>query len=229
MKKLIASKISIEAFLVLIIAFLWNNTSYLVPRLLAKNWYHYDMTTFIDELIPFLPWTVSIYFGCYIFWVVNYCICALQDESKRNRLFCADFMSKGICFLLFVLLPTTNIRPEITDTNIWGFLMDFLYNVDPADNLFPSLHCLVSWLCWAGIRSNKSIPKAYRYLSLIIAIAICISTITTRQHVIADVISGVLIAELTYFIAGYNKVSNVYGAAIQKVKSLIIKKQKSHW
>ena len=32
--------------------------------------------------------------------------------------------------------------------------MRFLYQVDAADNLFPSIHCLTSWFCYIGIRGR---------------------------------------------------------------------------
>lgn len=215
--------LDVETILILTVAFLWNEAVYLGARWIAKSWYHYDMTTSMDERIPFLPLTVSIYFGCYLFWVINYCFCAFQDKTARNRFFCADFFAKGICFILFLLIPTTNIRPEITDTSIWGFLMKFLYKIDSADNLFPSIHCLVSWLCWIGVRKNKSIPAIYRYFSLVAALAVCISTLTTRQHVIVDVISGVLLAEGSYFLASYTNISNMYSTVLFKIKSIFQK------
>jgi len=151
---------------------------------------------------------------------VNYFICAVQDKARRNRFFCADTLSKLICFAFFVLFPTTNVRPEITGETIWDDLMRFLYWIDSADNLFPSIHCLVSWLCWVGIRKRPDVSAAYRWFSLAFAIAVCISTLTTRQHVIADVIGGVLLAEGCYFAAGFAKVSAVYAALIARLKKL---------
>lgn len=79
--------------------------------------------------------------------------------------------------------------------------MKFLYWVDDADNLFPSIHCLVSWFCYIGIRGRKEIPKWYQNCSCATAIIVFLSTLTTKQHVIVDIIGGVVIAELTLFTA----------------------------
>ena len=199
----------------------------MAARLIAGEWHHYDMTTSFDSMIPFVPWTVAIYFGCYIFWGVNYYMCSRQEAGKRNRFFAADALAKAICFIIFIAIPTTNIRPEITDTGLWGFLMTFLYQIDSADNLFPSIHCLVSWLCWVGIRREASIPKVYRYFSLIMAVAVCISTLTTYQHVIVDVIGGILLAELAYHITANRKIADLYWQFIKSVagfsKKLFVK------
>lgn len=168
------------------------------------------MTTRIDLVVPFLPWTIIIYWGCYLFWGTNYCLCALQDRSERNRFFCADILSRCICLAFFLLLPTTNIRPEVTGITVWDDLMRLLYRVDAADNLFPSIHCLVSWLCWIGVRKRKDIPTIYRYISLIASLLVCISTLTTKQHVIVDVIGGIALAECSYMIAGIPRVHTMF-------------------
>ena len=220
MKKILKNKLDFKkAALILGIAFLWNEAVYLGARQITQSWHHYDMTTSIDRLVPFLPWTVSIYFGCYLFWCINYYLCAVQEKPERDRFFCADVLAKGICFVLFLLIPTTNIRPEIIGETVWDVLMKLLYQIDAADNLFPSIHCLVSWLCWIGVRKRKDIPVLYRYFSLAMAVAVCISTLTTRQHVIADVVCGVALAEVCFILSGYTKVRGYYSTSLSFIKS----------
>lgn len=205
----------LEIIIILGFAVIWNFGAYLGGRTIASGWYHYDMTLPVDKYVPFLPWTIIIYFGCYLLWGVNYLICAFnEDKAERSRYFCADIIAKGISFLIFIIIPTTNVRPEIAGTDFWSFCMKFLFWIDAPDNLFPSIHCLASWLCWIGIRKRKDIPAAYRYFSLIFALAVCISTLTTRQHVIVDVFAGVFLAEFSYFIAGFNKVNGIYNKVI---------------
>ena len=220
MKKMLKNKPdSRETALVLGIAFLWNEVVYLGARQIAQSWYHYDMTASFDRLVPFLPWTVSIYFGCYLFWCINYYLCAAQEQTERDRFFCADALAKGICFVLFLLVPATNIRPEIIGETIWDTLMKLLYRIDAADNLFPSIHCLVSWLCWIGVRKRKGIPVLYRQFSLVMAVAVSISTLTTRQHVLADVIGGIVLAEVSYILAGSTKLCRYYANGISLIKN----------
>ncbi|MCR5106802.1 MAG: phosphatase PAP2 family protein, partial [Lachnospiraceae bacterium] len=86
-------------------------------------------------------------------------------------------------------------------TGIFEKAMVWLYSVDPADNLFPSIHCLSSWICVIAVRTQKRIRKSYKIVSVVMAVLICISTLTTKQHVMVDVIAGVLLAELSYKIA----------------------------
>ena len=212
-----------ERILLCALALFWNEVVYIGGRWIARGFYHYDMTLSIDAIVPFLPWTVFIYFGCYLFWAANYYLCSKQRLEDRYRFFCADALAKGICLLFFILLPTTNVRPEVSGSSLWDMGMKLLYSIDAADNLFPSIHCLNSWLCWVGIRKDKAVPAVYRCLSLVLAVAVCISTLTTRQHVIADVISGVFLAEVCYCITGLKKVRNVYGAFVSLIKRKFLK------
>ena len=214
-RNLLKRKDKKEILIVLLFAFFWNLFAYNFPRLFTGSWHHYDMTMPVDELFPFMPWTVSIYFGCYLFWYANYYIVSLHDKQHRDQFFCADMIAKLICMIIFVAIPTTNVRPKIVDNDLWSFLMRFLHIVDDPDNLFPSIHCLVSWLCWIGIRKRKDVSLLYRWFSLALALAICIVTLTTRQHVIVDVISGVALAEICYFLAGIPKIRVIYTCLIE--------------
>ena len=183
-------------------AFLVNGAAYLGGRLISQGFRHFSLVTPWDLKIPLLSWTVLIYLGCYLFWIVNYCISVKVDQEKGYHFFAAHCIGEVICFLFFVFFPTSMVRPEIEGTTVFDWLLRLTYFFDAADNLFPSIHCFVSWLCWIGVRGKKEIPKWYRIVSLLMAVFICISTLTVKQHVIADVPAGIALAELSYFLSG---------------------------
>jgi len=180
----------------------WNMLVYSGSMRITRDWYHHNIEFGIDKLIPFVPWTVSIYLICYLFWVANYIICARKDKVEAYRFLGADILAKTVCFVFYILLPTTNVRPEVVGTTIWDEIMRVLYQVDMPSNLFPSIHCLVSWLCYVGVRRKKHIPMWYQVFSCVMAIAVFISTLTTKQHVVIDVIAGLVLAEVCYWITG---------------------------
>ena len=208
----------IEAAFGLIFIFSWNMCAYRLPKIIAADWYHYDMTLPVDDLVPFAPWTITIYFGCYIFWGVNYILAVLQKKEERDRFILAELIAKGICFALFLLIPTTNVRPDVSEPGFWNWWLTFLYNVDSPDNLFPSVHCLVSWFCWISVRKRKDISILYRIFSLVMAAAVCLSTLTTKQHVLADVAGSLLLAEASHYIAGRPKVRSACSAILSRLK-----------
>lgn len=185
-----------------ILAVCWNQLVYYGGSFLARNAPHVEMMLPLDEAIPLVPWTISIYFGCYLFWALLYVLCARQEAEKACQFFLADFLSKAVCLVFFVLLPTTMPRPEILGTTVWDDLMRFLYRIDAPYNLFPSIHCLVSWLCLIGARNHKGFPRWAVWCTGIMAVLVCISTLTTRQHVVVDVAAGILLAEGCYYAAG---------------------------
>lgn len=204
----------------LLLSFSWNLAVYYGSRILTSDWYHTNAEIFIDSKIPFVPWTVSIYLSCYLFWMANYIIGSRQDRKEAFRLISADFLAKNICLLCFLIIPTTNIRPEVGSDGLWNYLMNYVYKSDAADNLFPSIHCLTSWFCYIAVRKNKSIPKPYVLFSLLYALSVCVSTLTTKQHVIVDVIGGVGLAEGSYFVVQYG-FAEVYEKVLTKLNKKI--------
>ncbi len=183
----------------LLVALLWNSVAYYGTRLIAQDWPHHIIDLPIDGAIPFLPWTVSIYYGCYVVWVVNYILCARQDKASAYRFLSADFLAKTVCLICFLVFPTTNIRPVVGEEGFWNGVMRMLYQMDAADNLFPSIHCLTSWFCYIGLRHQPKIPSWYRIFSFWAAIAVFLSTLTTKQHVVVDVFGGVFLASFFYW------------------------------
>ncbi len=187
-------------------AVVWNQTVYYGGNLLAHNAPHRNLELPVDRLIPFLPWTVVIYLGCFLFWAALYLRFAGRDKPSAYRFFCADFLAKGVCLVCFLLLPTTNLRPVVQDAGVWERLMLFVYRMDAPTNLFPSIHCLVSWLCFIGARSDRRFSPRAVWLTGLTAAAICLSTLTTRQHVAVDVAGGILLAECAYWAAGHKEI-----------------------
>lgn len=206
-----------------------NAAAYYGSRLLTSGRHHFDLSCRLDEQIPFVPWTVVIYFGCYAFWLVNYVIGCRQDIEKAFRFMSADLLAKLVCMICFLVFPTTNVRPEIRDTSLWDELMRLLYRVDAADNLFPSIHCLNSGFCLIAVRGNRNVPKWYQAASFLIVVSICVSTLTTKQHVLIDVAAGIALSEISWHFVKISGLSKRYMDSILKAEVGITKKEESVW
>ncbi len=194
----------------LIFAVSFNMAVYFGSRIIAGNWHHYNIESSLDRLIPIWAPSVIIYLGCYLFWAANYIIIAQQEKDTVCQFFSADFLSRIVCLIFYLVVPTTNVRPNVDPSGFWNQLLLYLYSIDAADNLFPSIHCLVSWFCYIGIRGNQKIPKWYRGLSCIMALLVCASTLLTKQHVIIDVIGGILLAEFCIWFSKKTSIWKVY-------------------
>ena len=213
------TKLPVRGILNILVPFLWNQLMYFGAKIIAGDWIHYDLSLPMDAQIPFVPWTVLIYFSWIVYWLgCDYVLVRYSDDAeKTDRFFGADVIVKTICFCIFLALPTTNVRPEITEHGLWDLCMRILYWLDTPDNLFPSIHCLVSWLCWIGIRKNRRLPRGAKVGILVWAVLICIATLTTKQHVIVDVFGGIVLAEVCYGLGGIRVFRECYGKLIDRL------------
>lgn len=189
-----------------------NNTVYYLPQVFCADWYHWNMELWIDRQIPVIPAFVSVYFFFFIFAVGNYILFAHLGKKRAYQMVLTDIISKLVCGICFFVIPTTNVRPVNYGSGFWSSALGFLYQIDPPVNLFPSIHCLVSWICFIGVRSSKKLPLWYRIVTCILALLICFSTLATRQHVIADVFSAIALAEVVHFLVCRMKWAERLGA-----------------
>ena len=205
----------------LVIALIFNTIAYNGTRIITTSKYHYDITSPIDNLIPIIPATIIIYLGCYVYWLINYVLGAGQEDDEAYKFLSADLFAKLICMVIFIAFPTTNTRPVLEDNGFFTEALKMLYQIDAADNLFPSIHCLTSWFCLIAVRKNPNIKTVYKIISVIITVAICVSTLTTRQHVIVDVAGGIALAEFSYLIVDKIGFTRIYQRSMKYIEQRI--------
>lgn len=186
----------------LLAALVWHCAVYWGAKALTAGWPHRYMAVAWDAAVPLIPWTIVIYAGAYLFWVAGYILAVRLDRETCFRLLAADALSKAVCLVIFLLLPTMTVRPDIPAGVPLGRALAFLYASDTPEGLFPSMHCLCSWLCWAAVRGRREVPAPWRAFSLVFALAVAASTLTTKQHVLADAMAGLALGELTWQAAG---------------------------
>ena len=113
---------------------------------LTASRYHYDFTMAFDRAVPLLPGFVWIYILAFPFWAAGYMLAARRGKDMFYRFVATDLTIHLICFLIFILVPTTNIRPEIAGDTISQKVLLLVYALDGGSapsNLFPvySLLC----------------------------------------------------------------------------------------
>lgn len=203
LKKYIDPICPLYAILPLLSCFGLNMLVYSGTMILCADWHHYDLTTSWDRAVPLVPEWMYIYFGCFLFWIANYILVARINRNNKElfyRFVVTDMLSRVVCGFFFITFPTTNIRPDVTGEGFSVWMLRFLYSIDQPANLFPSIHCLVSWLCYAGIRGRKEVPVWYRAFSCIFALLVVLSTQFTKQHYLADAVAGIALAESLFLL-----------------------------
>ena len=166
----------------------------------------YDFTLPVDRSIPLLPLFSYIYIFAYAYWALSYIYISRFSEAFSKRLFTADLIGKIVSLACFFLLPCSLARPEISDIHGAGaWLTKIIYTVDEPNNLLPSLHCFVSYICFRPLLSKSAPPSkpAILIISFSFSVLVCLSTLFTRQHVLIDLISGIALGEAAWLLSGY--------------------------
>lgn len=210
LRKTVLRIVPAEMLFPLLLAPFWNLLAYYGARVISAGFPRFRMVLPLDAEVPFLPWTVSIYVLSYLFWAVNFTLAARCGERCAFRVFCADFLSKCVSFACFLLLPCTLDRPELSGGGFWTFVLGIIYSADTPINLFPSIHCITSYFSAFGILREKTVPLWYRVFSLFMMLAVFVSTLTTRQHVLADVIGAVFFSVVLFRLSGIDAVRQTY-------------------
>ena len=174
---------------------------YYATRPVTQKLTHFDFSLPVDDVIPFIPAFSVIYVLAYVQWIAGYIVIARDSRELCCRVISGEIISKLICMALFLLVPTTMTRAEITSDGFFDTVVRCIYRLDAADNLFPSIHCLESWVCFRGAMQLKKTGSWYRYFTLLFSLLVFASTVLIKQHVAVDVIAGILTAEIGQQIA----------------------------
>ena len=217
MNKAVSRDRALYFFVSLLLMLLLNRIIFPLAHLLSAGAPHHDFHLPADDLIPFLPWMIVVYIGVFAWWVYVTWLITGRERPEADRFFFAHLLTYLISFLFFVFLPTEIVRPKLSGNSIWIVFLQLLYQSDTPDNLFPSIHCALGWLCWIGIRGKKDIPFWIRSADFLLAAAVCVSTLTIRQHVLLDVFAGILLSEICYLLSGSLALRKRYSVFIDRM------------
>ena len=151
-------------------------------------------STTLDDILGFHPWTAWIYMSDYLLIFLPVILVTRIPVMKRIvKGFLLDFM---IHFPIFFFFPTTVSRVPLPEDGFTNQIFGFVRWIDQPINCFPSQH--VS-LCFVVAMSFWHYRKNISLLFFVWAILISISTMTTKQHVFADVVGGIGVALIVWF------------------------------
>lgn len=158
----------------------------------------------MDDRIPFCEYFVIPYllWFVYIAWGVLYF--AIHNKKDYYRL--CGFLFTGMTVFLVISTVYPNghyLRPvSFSRSNICTMLVDWLYSVDTATNLFPSIHVYNSLAIHIAVAKSdhfKNHPLA-RAISLCLAGSIILATVFLKQHSLFDVMTAFLLAAIMYLV-----------------------------
>lgn len=144
--------------------------------------------TFFDRAIPFWPWTVSFYLSISLLMPIGP---FLMNQREQILRYAAGILLIGLLAnVVFVFWPTVCPRPESGGTDV---IYQALVSVDQPFHAFPSLHAafaIYSALCGILVFRELGWPSAGSAGLWLWVLLILCATLTTKQHVVADLIAG---------------------------------------
>lgn len=151
-----------------------------------KNFH--DVKRPIDDKIPFIEWSCIPY----SFWfplIALYPICLYYGDSNMYVTYMTTmFLEIVISVIIYLIYPTTFKRPVPSD-KLSGKLMAIIFKGSYRGvNCAPSLHCSSCYLII--YTALLSMHNMVGYVSIVVAVMIVLSTMTTKQHTVIDVVSA---------------------------------------
>ena len=151
-----------------------------------------------DACVPFLGWTIWPYLSLNLLYP---CAFFAFEQVRALRVHAARIaLVQTICFLVFRLWPTAAVREAPDVSGVTGALFEQLRAFEQPVNMAPSLHAAVLVLVWRAGSVALRPHRAARMLWHAWCALILLSTLTTWQHDIADVVAGTLLGVLTLWI-----------------------------
>ncbi|MBU1220366.1 phosphatase PAP2 family protein [Myxococcota bacterium] len=173
-----------------IVAFAVWSSGYFLTGFFQEGRTMYTLFSPIDSCFGFFTSTVFIYLTVYMIFLIPF---AASDNASDALMILISFgIMLSFNYILMLLWPVEMIRPSPSGTHLSAEVVRLLQKHDVAHNCFPSSHCSVSLL--AGLMSFKKERLFISIFTMGSAIAISLSTLTTKQHFAIDVISGWILA-----------------------------------
>lgn len=144
----------------------------------------YYFPSIIDRNVPLIPASVWIYSSYYLLHPLA--IIAVWHKNPDSPLLVVLIISTLVSSLIWWIFPNGVKRPKINSVKtLHQKLLSYIYTKDSDSNGFPSGHISHTIICCYFLM--LSYPSLFLPIYLW-CVAICISTLTTKQHYFIDYI-----------------------------------------
>lgn len=148
-----------------------------------------------EKFIPFFPLSIIPYMASGVFFCIVFFLCKNKYQLKIltwRMLFV--IITAGIIFIL-TPLQFSFTKPEVSN-DILNLPFLLLKKFDSPFNQSPSLHIAFAFIFWSVFRDLSK----WRIFLLINLILVGISTLTTYQHHVIDILTGAILAHICFII-----------------------------
>lgn len=154
---------------------------------------------YIDSKIPFVPQFIYAYISWYLMLFIVPYIFFKYNPKSFNNYYVITFICITIVAFIYFLYPTTMNRADIVPSNISELLVNIIYKIDtPVLNCFPSMHCLISFIFIYITLSETTLNNKVKFIIVIWAALVILSTLFVKQHVVVDMVSAFIISFVAF-------------------------------
>lgn len=147
----------------------------------------HDVKCKYDDYIPFIPISGLVYCLWFPLIFLFPIILGLYDYDMYRNYLVIMILEIIISVIIYLIYPTTFNRPDCDNK-----LMQMIYKGSfKGVNCAPSLHCSSCYLVIYCSIFALNLPMIIKLVAIIASISIVISTLTTKQHTIIDVVSAI--------------------------------------
>jgi membrane-associated phospholipid phosphatase len=162
------------------------------------------------DIFPLWPVWVIPYVLCYPLWVAGFAWAAFKMNDRMFRAFALAFLvTCSVSIVIFFVYPTYVPATTLHGNGLFIFLLRFLHEGTGRYNALPSGHIYITALL--TFFYSLWYPR-YRSLWILILVIVSFSTLFTLQHYILDIVTGLGVAALGYYVglrwAGFSSVQS---------------------
>ena len=159
----------------------------------------------LDRAVPLQPAWTPVYLSMWLFSLLP--VVLVRGVELRRRTILSYITTVITAYIVFLIYPTAAPRPvEVPSDGAIAWSLRTLYALDPPYNCFPSLHVAYAFL---AALSTYRVRRGLGIVALLWAVVIAISTLFIKQHYVADVIAGALLAVAAHTICMRVRTSNL--------------------
>lgn len=158
----------------------------------------HSLETPLDRALPVVPIFAVPYIAFLLFLPLTVLLFGVTSWERFKTLALALIIASLAGDVFYLFFQTYVQRPVVSGNDMGSQLLRLVYAHDQPYNDFPSLHTADSTL--AAIAYFRWKPR-YGFIALPLVVAIIAATVLIKQHYLADVLGGLLLAGLSYWIA----------------------------
>jgi ABC-2 type transport system permease protein len=164
-----------------------------------------DLTTALDRAIPVVPAFVWPYEACYAFPFLS--LVVIRNWHRFNVALIAIVLANLTAFAVYLLVPVAFPHPLLGSSLSERILaMEYAADFSPGANKLPSMHVAMSWIMgcamWRQPARRAGRHVAVDGLILALVLAITVSPLFVKQHIVLDVLAGVPWGLAAYWVSG---------------------------